>query len=69
MLARFSHSTSTAVSLALAQTYLDAGRHHKAAENLDVAFILYDQAKVSFRQAADARQVTPPLSQLKKRLC
>ncbi len=65
MLAGFSHSKSTAVSLTLAQTYLNAGRHHKAAGNLDAAFILYDQAKVSFRQTADAYQVTPPLSQLK----
>ncbi len=69
MLARPLHSAPTAsASLALAQTYLDAGRHHKAAENLDVAFILYDQAKVTFRQAADAYQVTPPLSQLKSAL-
>lgn len=61
MLARPLHSAPTAsASLALAQTYLDAGRHHKAAENLDVAFILYDQAKVTFRQVADAYQVTPP---------
>ncbi|UAW63664.1 NACHT domain-containing protein [Mycoavidus sp. HKI] len=69
MLARPLHSTpTTSASLALAQTYLDAGRHHKAAENLDVAFILYDQAKVTFRQAADAYQVTPLLSQLKSAL-
>ncbi len=48
MLPRPLHSESTAsASLALAQKYLDAGRHHKAAENLDVAFILYDQAKVT----------------------
>ncbi len=68
MLARLSHSTPTAsVNLALAQTYLDGGRHHKATENLDAAFILYEQAKVSLSRVADERQVIP-LSQAKEAL-
>ncbi len=68
MLARFSHSTPTAsVNLTLAQTYLEGGRQHKAAENLDAAFILYEQAKVSLIKVADERQIIP-LSQVKEAL-
>ncbi len=50
----------------LAQSYLDQARLQKTAQHLDVALVLYNQAKVAFKNIVDTCQVTPlPLSQLK----
>ncbi len=52
-----------------AQIYLDQARQQKTAQHLEVALVLYDQAKVAFKNIADTRQITPPtLSQLKSAL-
>ncbi len=50
----------------LAQSYLDQARLQKIAQHFEVALVLYDQAKVTFKNIADTCQVTPlPLSQIK----
>ncbi len=47
-----------------AQLYMDQAHQQKMEQQFEVAFILYDQAKVTFRHAADARQLFP-LSEVK----
>ncbi len=54
--------------MSAAQIYLTQAKQQKAERNLDVALILYGQAKVAFKNLADRYQLTPPLSQLKQTL-
>src|SRR5689334_10485492 len=48
-----------------AQIYLDQADLQKTAQQLEVALILYNQAKVAFKNIAKTCQVTPTLSELK----
>ncbi len=57
--------TSTQAQVLAAQIYLDQARLQKTAQHLDVALILYDQAKVAFKNIADARELFPLLSEVK----
>ncbi len=50
---------------AQAQSYLEQARLQKTMQHLEMALALYDQAKVTFRHAADARQLVPALSEVK----
>ncbi len=52
----------------LAQSYLDQARLQKTVQHLEMALVLYDQAKVTFRHVADAYQLFPPLSEVKNAL-
>ncbi len=51
--------------LAAAQIYLDQARQQKKELRLDVALILYDQAKATFKNIANAHKI-PTLSELKE---
>ncbi len=51
-----------------AQVYLDKARLEKTAQHLEVALTLYDHAKIAFKNIANARQLTPPLSEVKSAL-
>ncbi len=47
-----------------AQSYLEQARLHMTVQSLEMALALYDQAKVTFRHAADAHHLVP-LSKVK----
>ncbi len=49
----------------LAQSHLDQARVQKAMQHVEMALVLYDQAKVTFKHAADAYKLAPPLSEVK----
>ncbi|MCX8567213.1 MAG: WD40 repeat [Glomeribacter sp. 1016415] len=52
----------------LAQSCLYEARRQKTEQHLEMALALYDQAKVTFKQIADARQLVPLLTEVKKAL-
>ncbi|BBE09979.1 NB-ARC domain protein [Mycoavidus cysteinexigens] len=51
-----------------AKIYLYQARQQKTAQRLDVALVLYDQAKVTFRHIADTRKLVIALSEVKNAL-
>ncbi len=51
-----------------AQTHLDQAHLQKTAQHFEVALDLHDQAEVTFRQISDARQLVPPLAEVKSAL-
>ncbi len=52
----------------LAQAYLDQARSQKIEQDPKVALAFYDKAKVAFKNIANARQLAPPLSEVKSAL-
>ncbi len=58
--------TSNRAQALTAQIYLDQARLQKTAQQFDVALVLYDQAKVVFKNIANTCQVTPTLSEIKE---
>ncbi len=48
-----------------AQNHLEQARFYKATQQFEMALALYDQAKVTFKHAENARKKAPPLSELK----
>ncbi len=48
-----------------AQSHLEEARFYKAAQQFEMALASYDQAKVTFKNAENARKRVPPLSELK----
>ncbi|UUM22244.1 pentapeptide repeat-containing protein [Mycoavidus sp. SF9855] len=52
----------------LAKICLDQARQQKTAQQLDVALVLYDQAKVTFKRISDTRKLAIELSEVKSAL-
>ncbi len=48
-----------------ARSYLEQARFYKTAQQFEMALASYDQARVTFKHAEDARQRVQPLSELK----
>ncbi|UUM22299.1 NACHT domain-containing protein [Mycoavidus sp. SF9855] len=60
--------TSHQAQILAAKICLDQARQQKTAQQLDVALVLYDQAKVTFKRISDTRKLVIALSEVKSAL-